>query len=146
MAFVQLDDRSGRIEVAIFADTYNEYREKLVKDGMLIIDGQVSYDDFSGGLKMRADAVRSLNDARQEMARGLRLHVSSEKLPNDFARHLADILEPYRQGNCPVTVHYSRSDAAGELTLGDTWKVKPEDELLLELRNAYGRDKVSLQY
>jgi hypothetical protein len=30
--------------------------------------------------------------------------------------------------------------------LGDTWKVKPEDELLLELRNAYGRDKVSLQY
>ncbi len=146
MAFVQLDDRSGRIEVAFFADAYNECREKLVKDGMLIINGQVSYDDYSGGLKMRADSVRSLNDARQEMARGLRVDVRSEKLPNDFARHLADILEPYRQGNCPVTIHYQRSDAAGEVALGSEWKVKPEDELLMELRDVYGADKVNLLY
>ena len=37
MAFVTLDDRSGRLEVAIFSDTYNEYREKLVKDSLLVV-------------------------------------------------------------------------------------------------------------
>ncbi len=146
MAFVTLDDRSGRIEVAVFADTYGEYREKLVKDSLLVIDGQVSHDDYSGGLKMRAEAVRSLNDARQELAKGLQLQLASARLGGDFSLQLAAILEPYREGSCPVLIDYSRSDARGQLVLGQQWQVRPADELLQQLRDVYGRDKVSLVY
>ncbi len=51
MAFVLLDDRSARIEVALFADTYSEHRERLIKDALVVIEGQVSFDDYSGALK-----------------------------------------------------------------------------------------------
>ncbi|TQV86280.1 DNA polymerase III subunit alpha [Exilibacterium tricleocarpae] len=146
MAFVTLDDRSGRIEVAVFSDTYTEYREKLVKDDLLVIDGQVSHDDYSGGLKMRAESVQSLSDARQTLARGLQLQLSSSRLGVDFSAQLAGILEPYRQGNCPVLIDYSRSDAKAQLELGQQWQVRPVDELLQQLRDVYGRDKVSLLY
>ena len=38
MAFLVLDDRSGRLEVAVFADKYREYRDKLVKDALLVVE------------------------------------------------------------------------------------------------------------
>ncbi|GAB3095097.1 DNA polymerase III subunit alpha [Pseudomaricurvus hydrocarbonicus] len=146
MAFVTLDDRSGRIECAIFSDTYNEYREKLVKDGMLIIEGQVNFDDYSGGLKMRAEKVRSLADARIDLARGLVIEVSSDQLPQSFPKQLANLLEPYRQGRCAVKLNYRRPDASGRVLLGASWRVRPQDELLENLREICGRDKVSLEY
>lgn len=146
MAFVTLDDRSGRIECAVFADTYHEYRDKLVKDGMLVIEGQVNFDDYSGGLKMRADKVRSLADARIDLARGLIINVQSERLAANFPKQLADMLGPYREGRCMVKLNYQRNDAKGRLLFGQSWRVRPQDELLENLREVCGRDNVSLEY
>ena len=46
-----LDDRSGRLEVMLFTDALDKYQQLLEKDRILIVSGQVSFDDFSGGLK-----------------------------------------------------------------------------------------------
>ncbi len=146
MAFVTLDDRSGRIECAVFADTYNEYRDKLVKDGMIVIEGQVNFDDYSGGLKMRTDKVRSLADARIDLARGLIINVESERLAANFPKQLAEMLTPYREGRCRVKLNYQRNDAKGRLLFGQSWRVRPQDELLENLREICGRDNVSLEY
>ncbi|MBU3069564.1 DNA polymerase III subunit alpha [Aestuariicella sp. G3-2] len=146
MAFVTLDDRSGRIECAVFSDTYNEYREKLVKDGMLIIEGQVNFDEYSGGLKMRAEKVRSLADARVDLARGLVIDLKSDRLTQSFPKQLASLLEPYREGRCAVKLNYQRPDAAGRLLLGASWRVNPQDELLENLRDICGQGNVSLEY
>lgn len=146
MAFVTLDDRTGRIEVAIFADTYNQSRELLLKDGLLVIQGQVSYDDYNGLLKMRADQISLLSDVRQERARELCLSLESGRLSARFTAQLGEYLEPYREGRCPVVIDYQRSDAKALLRLGDDWRVRPEDELLQRLRQEYGADRVKLVY
>ncbi|MES2825806.1 MAG: DNA polymerase III subunit alpha [Pseudomonadota bacterium] len=151
MAFVTLDDRTGRIEVAVFADTYNQCRDLLLKDGLLVLTGQVSYDDYSGMLKMRADNIRLLADVRQEKARELCLELESGALPANFIRQLNDMLEPYRttpakEARCPLIIDYRRSDAKAQLRLGQAWNVRPEDELLQSLRDKYGASKVRLVY
>ncbi len=146
MAFISLDDRTGRIEVAIFADTYNQSRELLLKDGLLVINGQVSYDDYNGQLKMRADNISLLSDLRQERARELCLALESGQLPARFTAQLGELLEPYREGRCPVVIDYHRSDARALVRLGDDWRVRPEDELLQRLRHEYGADRVKLVY
>src|SRR5690606_5905221 len=119
MAFVTLDDRTGRIEVAIFSDTYTQARDLLLKDGLLVINGQVSYDDYNGMLKMRAETISLLSDVRQQRARELRLALESGALPTHFIQALSDLLEPYRDGSCPIVVDYQRSDARAQLRLGD---------------------------
>ena len=151
MAFVTLDDRTGRIEIAIFADTYNQSRDLLLKDGLLVINGQVSYDDYSGMLKMRADTIRLLADVRQEKARELCLELESGALPANFIRQITEVLEPYRgtsanQARCPIVIDYRRSNAKAQLRLGANWNIRPEDELLQRLRDAYGTNKVKLVY
>ncbi|MGM8228768.1 DNA polymerase III subunit alpha [Cellvibrio sp. ARAG 10.3] len=146
MAFVTLDDRTGRIEVAIFSDTYNQSRDLLMKDGLLVINGQVSYDDYSGLLKMRADTISLLSDVRQEKARELCLELESGNLPANFISELSGILDPYREGRCPLVIDYQRSNARAQLRLGNAWLVRPEDDLLQRLRDQYGTTKVRLVY
>ena len=146
MAFVTLDDRTGRIEVAIFSDAYNQSRDLLMKDGLLVINGQVSYDDYNGLLKMRADTISLLSDVRQEKARELCLELESGNLPVNFIRELSSILDPYREGRCPLVIDYQRSNARAQLRLGNAWLVRPEDDLLQRLRDQYGTAKVRLVY
>ncbi|MFV0489523.1 MAG: DNA polymerase III subunit alpha, partial [Vibrio fluvialis] len=60
-----LDDRSGRLEVMLFTDALDKYQQLLEKDRILIVSGQVSFDDFSGGLKMMAREVMDIDEARE---------------------------------------------------------------------------------
>lgn len=146
MAFITLDDRTGRIEVAVFSDSYNEARDLLLKDSLLVVTGQVSHDDYSGTLKMRADNIQLLADIRQERARELCLSVNASTLPTNFADQLSELLDPYRDGRCPIVIDYQRRDARGQLRLGAAWHVHPEDDLLQRLRETYGAQSVHLVY
>ena len=146
MAFVSLDDRTARLEVAIFADTYNEHREKLVKDALLVVEGQVSNDDFSGGIKMRADSITDMATARQNRLREIRLSLQAEQLPLDYAQQLNTLLQGYKGGQCPVIINYSRGSVSARLMLDEAWYVTPDDDLLQELRSHYGNDTVELEY
>lgn len=146
MAFITLDDRTGRVEVAVFSDTYNEYRDKLVKDALLVVDGQVSYDDYSGGLKMRADRVVDLSEARQAKVNAIRLLWQGDKIPQRFSLDLKNALESHNKGACSLVVQYSRATITAAYTLGDVWKMAPTDELMDDLRALYGSDNVELLY
>lgn len=146
MAFVTLDDRSGRIEVAVFADTYTTYRDKLNKDAMLVIEGVISHDEYSGGLKMRADAVSDLVDARLTRAQAINIVWSHAELAANSVQQLKEALIPHNQGNCAVALQYERGDCAAQFWLGSAWRVKPTDDLLTHLRGLYGHEKVRVVY
>src|SRR6185436_14338921 len=53
LAFTVLDDRSGRIELSVFADVYDQHKTKIFKDAILVAEGEVQPDEYSGALKMR---------------------------------------------------------------------------------------------
>ncbi len=146
IAFLTLDDRSGRIEVAVFADVLDAAREKLVKDNLVVFEGEVSVDDYSGGHRMRAQAVHSLTEARRRFADALDIELSAERVAPDFARQLQRVLAPFRGEGCPVAVRYRRPDAEVRLRLGEDWRVEPCDDLLQRLQEDLAVDGVRLRY
>lgn len=151
MAIVTLDDRTARMDITLFSEAYTNARDILLKDGLLVITGQVRFDDYSGMLKMSAENVRLLEDVRQEKARELSLVLESGHLPSNAVQQLSETLDPYRsspqqEARCSVVIHYQRSDARAQLRLGDAWRIRPEDELLARLRDQYGSKNVSLHY
>ncbi|WP_018415843.1 DNA polymerase III subunit alpha [Teredinibacter turnerae] len=147
MAFVTLDDRTGRIEVAVFSDTYSENREKLVKDALLVITGQVSFDDYSGGLKMRADEITDLNEARQASVRAIKLRWRSEALPLDYEKQFRELVKSHSgAGNCALIVDYQKAGVSATYTLSQEWNVAPGDELVESLKMLYGNKNVELVY
>lgn len=146
IGIMTLDDRSGRMEVMLFSDALERYAELLEQDKILVVSGQVSFDDFNGGLKMSAREVMDLGTAREKYARGLSVSIEQSQIDDQFFERFSKILEPYKAGTVPVHIYYQRSDARARLTLGTEWRVTPSDELIDNLKQLLGKSQVELEF
>jgi DNA polymerase-3 subunit alpha len=145
MGFITLDDRSGRIEASLFADSFQAAQSLLQTDAMVVVEGEVSTDDFSGGLRLRAKRVMSLEEARTGLAESLRLNLRAEALKGDRLRWLGELCKKHR-GACPITLDYTGQEAKALLQFGEAWRIDPADSLIQALRDQFGRENVFLQY
>ncbi|NLS43162.1 DNA polymerase III subunit alpha [BEV proteobacterium] len=141
-----LDDRSGRLEVMLFTEALEKYQHLLEKDRILIVSGQVSFDDFSGGLKMMAREVMDISEAREKYARGLAITLTDRQVDDQLLNRLRQSLEPHRSGTIPVHIYYQREDACARLRFGAAWRVTPTDVLLNDLRTLLGNTQVELEF
>jgi DNA polymerase-3 subunit alpha len=146
MAFATLEDTTGRIELAVFAEAFNQYQDLLKKDNIIVAQGEVSVDDYSGQLKMVVRNLANLDQARAAKAKALAIRLEHDKLADDFIDKLKVSLTACKQGHCPVRVCYSNSQVQVNLTLADDWLVTPEAQLLAELKQHFGDKQVSVIY
>ncbi len=146
MAFVTLDDQTGRLELAVFSDLYSLSRELLAKDTLLVVEGQVSVDEYTGGFKMSAEKLYNIDQARAAFSKRLVIDVDGEQAGNGFAEELKEILSPAAQGTCPVYLHYHGHQAEAEIALGEEWKISPTNMLLERLSRLAGERNVHLVY
>jgi len=141
-----LDDRSGRLEVMLFTDALEKYQHLLEKDRILIATGQVSFDDFSSGLKMTVRELMDISEAREKYARGLAISLTDRQIDDQLLNRLRQCLEPHRSGTIPVHLYYQRLDARARLRFGATWRVTPSERLLIALRTLVGNEQVELEF
>ncbi len=145
-ALVTLDDKSARIDIRLFPDDYDTFAELLVTDAILVCSGQVSFDEYSGGITMTARDIMTIADARENYVTSLDINVKRTAINNNFIEHFSQVLSPYKDGTCPIRVFYEREEAQGMLELGVQWRVTPEDALLHELRTLLGEECLALQF
>ncbi len=106
LAFVTLDDRSGRLEISLPPREYERYREHLHGDTILLVECSISIDDYHGGLRGRATRIMNLQEARQRFASNLQvsLHAGQpDSAPQaDLGVRLAQLLAPHRMPRTPA--------------------------------------------
>jgi DNA polymerase-3 subunit alpha len=146
IAFVTLDDRTGRMDVAVYTQVFEQYRDCLRKDAMLVVEGVVEVDEYSDRLRIRASKVLDMVQARENYVRGLILQIDSDNLPDSLSEQLQSLLKPFCGDFCPVLIDYETPTEKARLKLGAQWRVKPTDELIARLRDKFGKDKVKLTY
>jgi DNA polymerase-3 subunit alpha len=141
-----LDDRTGRIETLLFEETWQRHRELITKDALVLIEGQVRFDEFSDAWRLAARRISDLEQVREQEARRLVLRCAHGVAATDWHERLAAILTPWRPGPCAITIEYAGATAAGALTLGSEWSVRASRELLEQLETLFGRDAVQVVY
>jgi DNA polymerase-3 subunit alpha len=148
MGFATLDDRTGRLEVAAFSGVYEKYRNLLSKDNILIAEGALNIDDFTNNLRLTAEKLYSMDQARELYARNIALVWDQTEWPKQrlFIEELMTILKPYCGGQCPINIDYRGVKAKTTLQLGDEWRVFPTDELLIKLRRFLSVALVEVKY
>ncbi|MFT4938795.1 MAG: DNA polymerase-3 subunit alpha [Paraglaciecola sp.] len=145
-AIVTLDDKSARIDVRFFPDLLEQYEEILQVDKILVISGQVSFDDFSGGNTISARDAMDIVQAREKNAKWIQIQLESHWCNASTIARLQEVMQPYQGGSCPVQAHVLHPDAEATLTFGAQWYVNPEDELLYELQQLLGKPQVKLEF
>jgi DNA polymerase-3 subunit alpha len=141
-----LDDRSARLEVSLFEETFQQYRDIIVKDAILIVDGMLRFDDFIEAWRLQAKTLMDIDRARERFARRLWLRWPVEFDGPAGLKCFEDLLKPYLKGPCGVSVAVSRAEYTGRMNLADTWSVRPSRELLDKLSALIGREGWYLVY
>ena len=128
-----LDDRSGRIEVSMFDDVYQQHRHVIARDAILVVEGQLRFDEFIEDWRVNAKKLTPIEELREREARRLIIRWPGGAGDIRFIQRLEETLRPCTGGRCGVAVHYMGSGARATLALGDEWSVRPTRELLESL-------------
>ena len=142
---ITLDDKSARIDVRLFPEQFEMYQEMLQVNNILVISGQVSFDNFSGGITMTAREINTIAQAREKRIKAIKMTLNMVQIEAGFFDKLQKVLEPYKMGTCPIKVYYQRPDALAQLTLGIEWCVTPSDDLIHKLSLMAAQD-VELEF
>ncbi|PZP29346.1 MAG: DNA polymerase III subunit alpha [Roseateles depolymerans] len=144
----KLDDKGGAIEAVANEELLNANKELLVDDELLICQGKVQNDRFSGGLRMNVQAVWSLAEARARFGRHLLLGSAGAA---GLLHELVQRFPPQRVatedgGERPLGLAVRvavRAEPEGErlgarwmVDLGEASRFWPADEALAKLGNA----------
>jgi len=143
---VVLDDDSGRIDVSLFSEAFQEFRHLLTKDEIVVVTGALRYDDFVGGWQVNAKRIVHIDRVIELSAKSMVLNLAANGQGQQLLNRLHDVLLPHREGNCDVAVQYLGTDAAARLSLGPEWTVRPSRELRDKLTDLLGQNSVRLLY
>jgi DNA polymerase III subunit alpha len=142
-----LDDSTGRLEVTLFEDVYQKYRDVATKDALVVVEGMLRFDDFSDGWRVTARSITDLGKMSEQQARNIVLTWPQDR-PDTAALQgrLAELLAAHRPGPCTIVIEYSGPAARGALRLGPEWAVRATSELREGLEGLLGRGSVDIRY
>jgi DNA polymerase-3 subunit alpha len=145
---IVLDDRTGRMEVTFFDEVMQRYRELIVKDALVLVEGQLRFDEQGDTWRLAAKKVTELDRAREQQAHRIVLLWPQAQGADQslLLQRLADTLAPHRPGSCAIGVRYSGERASAALELGPEWKVRASPQLLEALEQLVGPEGLRVVY
>ncbi|MDR7193119.1 DNA polymerase III subunit alpha [Luteimonas terrae] len=136
-AFVLLEDGRGRLECGFFADASSEYAHLLTRDRILIVEGGLREDEFSGGFALRVKRCWDFHTVCPEHARRLSLRLDL-RVPGTLAR-VEQVLAQHRPGKTPLRLDLLlEAGSAGTLDVNGAHSVRVDAELPGTLRAQAG--------
>jgi DNA polymerase III subunit alpha len=147
LAIFKIDDKSGVIEATADEALINANKLTLKDDELLVFEGKVQPDRFSGGLRFSVNRIWDLATARAKFGRYLRVAVNGkapdlERMIREFPpkkeeteqgslqRGLAVRYAVWREGEMNDEQSGERITASAEIELGERAKFFPSDAAL----------------
>ena len=147
---VTLDDGTARIEVSANHERFQRFKEIIQVDRVVVIEGEIyereGYDRPMG----RLTKAFSLNEIRQKRANSIQIKLLPEHFSSSLSQDLQKILLPFCDvdmcNHIPLQLHIDYAYASAEVHLGLNWKVAPQDALLAQLRDYFGKEVIHIEY
>jgi DNA polymerase-3 subunit alpha len=143
---IVLDDNTDRVEVTLFDDVYAAAKHLLNKHAVLVVDGQLRYDEYLSAWRLTAQRVRAFDEIIEESARRITIRIVDNETGLKLIGELKTTLEPFRRGNCEVSIEYRNDSGEALLTCGEAWAVRPTRELRERLSRLLGEDRYKIHY
>ena len=136
MAFINLEDLVGSVEVIVFPQSYEKYSAKLVEDGKVFIEGRVSVDEERDG-KLICEKITSFDELPRKV--WLRFPNMGEYAQKEKA--LSDAMFE-SEGNDSVIIYIEETRQKKQLPANKN--INADSELLDRLRGLCGEENVKV--
>ncbi len=142
MAIVQIEDGLGQLEVTLFREALQQYGALATRDRILIIEGGLSEDHFSGGMALRAKQCWDFKTLCSQQGR--RLSISADLRQSGTWEAMQHVMSAYRPGGTPLRLNLQTHTSQGAVDLNGPNSVRTEPELITSLRALPGVSQVAL--
>jgi DNA polymerase-3 subunit alpha len=148
MAIVTLDDGTETREVMVFSEVFEPLREQLRVDAVVVVQGSVRADEFSGGVRIAAEQIWTLPQARAHFAKYVRVVLDADRC--DAAALIAALGARDGAPAVPVRLelHGRCTDTAfwGQVDLGAQARLAADDDALRSIMINTGAREVAFVY
>ena len=155
IAFFELEDLTGRVNVKVRAREIDTYAHVLTGGEPVLLEGKVSFpqrgedepEEIDGPREptILLNAVRPLADAVKADTRSISIRVRSDRTRASDLGRLAKVLADAK-GTCPVAMYVTFPDGAeAVLTLSEQWRVEVGDGLLSGIERVFGEQVAELR-
>jgi len=143
MAFCELEDFDGTVEMIVFAEPFEKFGHLLAPNVMIMVKGQISLREGETKPKIMADQILSLSEARERLARSVHIKVRTQGLESDLLRDISsDCLKT--PGECSLIIHLHTQENNEYRIRSKKIKVNPAADTITGLRNRVGEQNVWL--
>ncbi len=136
MAFLQVEDLLGSIEVVVFPRDYERYSAKLTEENKVFVRGRVSLEEDKDG-KLICERITSFDEIPRKLWIKFRTKEEYEKESIELFSLLSD-----SDGNDSVIIYIEDQKAMKKLPPGRN--VKADEELSGKLAARYGNDNIRI--
>jgi len=143
MAYLNLEDLQGTVEVIVFPELYKASERYLVDDLPLLVTGTV--DRGEKGVKIKATKISSLVEARQRMTSRVDIRLTATGASTEDLVRLREVILRHK-GACPLylrIVEPRHEDTVLLIKAGSDHSVSPTEGLVNELESLLGRGAVT---
>lgn len=140
MAFFNLEDLTGKVEVLVFSDLYKEVASLLEGNRPVVVQGIL--DVGEEGIKLKATKVLPLTETRKGLA-SVHLRLKGGVLSREALRSLKEVLSRY-PGGSPAYLHLSLEEGK-EALIKLPESLSPSEELAKELCALFGPEVVAFE-
>jgi len=141
LAFFQLEDSFGQLEVIVFPKTFAALREVLVSDEPLLCAGKVVDEGEGEGQhawRMLLESATPLAELRKSKTTTVHIHLTADTVDPQQIETLRDVLSGF-SGSCTTVLHVRLPRRAEVIVpLGDEYQVAATDELVTRLERLFG--------
>jgi DNA polymerase-3 subunit alpha len=140
LAFFQLEDQFGQLEVIVFPKTFEKVRAILVSDEPILCSGKVADEGEDGAhvYRLLLEDAQPLAALRQAKTSRVEIHLNADAITADQIADLKEILEASK-GGCHAVVRLKIAQRSETIIpLGEHFGVSPSDDLLNKLERLFG--------
>ena len=146
-AFATLDDGSAKIEVSVWTDVFDKYRNLLKKGQVLIVEGVIEKDDYSDFVKhkMIAERIMTFDQARHEYIKNIRINLENDAKDTEVVVNSLKEMANSNEGN-RVLISYKGDGAKADIALPSNFSVKLDDSSIKALGKRFGAENLEFVY
>ena len=136
MAFLQVEDLLGSVEVIVFPGQYERFGKEIAEDNKVFIRGRVSIEEDKDG-KLICEQITPF----ENVARKLWVKFSTKQ---EYEAHKDELFDALRQSEGKDSVVIYVADPKSMNALPRNWNVNAGEELIERLTALYGEENVKV--
>ena len=147
MAFFEMDCFGGTVEVIAFSDCFEKYENLIEEDAVIFINGKMADDTNFSDLKVMADKIVSVENAREYFSRKLIINLAAQNVSPDDIEDLYEFARRF-PGGCNLLFHLSNPNPSLSkpvTVLAHNIKVSTDRNFVKQLRDKYGKENIRVE-